>query len=81
LFSVNSVPSAAWHRACSPGLADIGHKEETTMQANLNENLINGVYGSGLGAFFFAEYDSDASVIKPSGPEPVPDPPDYTGGS
>ena len=60
------------------------------MQANLNENVINGVYGSGLNAYFFAEGrlgqasaytdgDGDASVIDPSGPEPVPDPPDYTG--
>lgn len=56
------------------------------MQANLNENLINGVYGSGLSAYFFAEGNVGSSsypdtgcepgVNDPCGPFPVPDPPD-----
>jgi hypothetical protein len=59
------------------------HKEETTMQAHLNENLINGVYGSGLNAYFFTEGDVPSNTEDdpcepngPCGPVQVPYPPD-----
>ena len=58
------------------------------MQANLNENAINGVADNGMSAFLFVEGGAQSStdndtVCDPSvsvngacGPEPVPDPPD-----
>ena len=66
-----------WHRACSLRLTDVEHMEETTMQLNPEENVINRMEDEGTSWYdsMFA-MASDLSEDGPCGPEPVPYPPD-----